>query len=173
MAREKWVYIGFKFPTSEVCVLIGVRQTERCLMWWTPRRGKGETDDLEELLDVGHRTFKNILQERERSLPPSHVSKGHSLTWKFSFILLKLKLLGMTTTPRWMLKRNPIWAAVLLYFFPSEFKSSSFNKDGDDTFTLGKQNRYEARVHQSPYCCPQSLGHRQDTQVTRSEFLLV
>lgn len=42
----------------------------------------------------------------------------------------------MTTTPRWMLKRKTIWAAVLLYLFPNEFRSASFNKGGEETFTL-------------------------------------
>ena len=56
-------------------------------------------------------------------------------------ILSGLKLLGMTTTPRWMLKRRTIWATVLLYFFPSVFRNGSFSKGGTETFTLKKKKK--------------------------------
>lgn len=59
-------------------------------------------------------------------------------TWKFSLIRCGLKLFGMTTTPRWMLKRKATCAAVLLYFLPMAFSTGSFSKGGEDTFTLEK-----------------------------------
>lgn len=59
-------------------------------------------------------------------------------TWKFSLMRCGLKLFGMTTTPRWMLKRKATCAAVLLYFLPMAFSTGSFSKGGEDTFTLEK-----------------------------------
>lgn len=59
-----------------------------------------------------------------------------------------LKLFGMTTTPRWMLKRKAICAAVLLYFLPMAFSTGSFSKGGEDTFTL--EEKWEEEENKKP-----------------------
>lgn len=68
-----------------------------------------------------------------------HVLLGYEFTWKFSLMRCGLKLFGITTTPRWTLKRKAICAAVLLYFLPMAFSTGSFSKGGEDTFTLEKK----------------------------------
>lgn len=61
-----------------------------------------------------------------------------------------LKLFGMTTTPRWTLKRKAICAAVLLYFLPMAFSTGSFSKGGEDTFTL-EEKWEEEENKKTPY----------------------
>lgn len=63
------------------------------------------------------------------------------LTWKLCLILSGLKLLGITTTPLWTLKRRATWALLLLYFFPMETSSSSSSRGGHFTFTLNQGQR--------------------------------
>lgn len=60
----------------------------------------------------------------------------HKLTWKLCWILSGLKLLGITTTPLWTLKRRATWALLLLYFLPIDTSSSSSSSGGLFTFTL-------------------------------------
>lgn len=66
------------------------------------------------------------------------MNKAHlcKLTWKLCLILSGLKLLGITTTPLWTLKRRATWALLLLYFFPIDTSSSSSSRGGHFTFTL-------------------------------------
>lgn len=78
-------------------------------------------------------------------------------TWKLCVILSGLKLLGITTTPLWALKRKATWALLLLYFFPMDTSSSSSSKGGHFKFTLKqKQKRTQRgpwlRLYQKRYC---------------------
>lgn len=123
--------------------------------WWElHRQGSvwpaGHTRDRHEIdavLVEGHHNVQGHSRGVRQTAPSFCMSEGSSLTWKFSLILSGVVLLGMTTNPRWMSKRNTIWACVLLYFFPSKVRSSSFNKGGEDTFTLEEEGREENTCH--------------------------
>lgn len=69
------------------------------------------------------------------SLHALHFGKA---TWKLCVILSGLKLLGMTMTPLWILKRRATWALLLLYFFPMDTRSSSSSMGGHFKFTLNQ-----------------------------------
>lgn len=59
-----------------------------------------------------------------------HSVREKSKAWRFSLIFSGLKLLGMTATPYWMLKRKTTWAVILLHLF----RSAPFNEGGEDIF---------------------------------------
>lgn len=59
-----------------------------------------------------------------------HSVREKSKAWRLSLIFSGLKLLGMTATPCWMLKRKTTWAVILLHLF----RSAHFNEGGEDIF---------------------------------------
>lgn len=74
---------------------------------------------------------------------PNMTHRGPELnrTWKLCLILSGLKLLGITTTPLWALKRRATWALLLLYFLPIDTRSSSSSRGGHFTFTLNRRHK--------------------------------